>query len=107
MEIKDKKMKKGILKELMKQMGNRVADNDFKPKEGKTKMVIEAEGDSPEEIKEEVIEKLQTLELPSKKDMKEMGAESEEEEEEEDEDDFMSELPEGMRKALMKKLDKE
>ena len=105
MKIKDKKEKQGVLKEILKQMTGRVADNDFKPK---TKMVIEAEGDSPEEIKEDVIEKLGTLDLPNKDDMKEMeeGMETPEEEMEED-DDFMSELPEGMRKALMKKLNKE
>lgn len=105
MKIKDKKEKQGVLKEILKQMGGRVAKNDFKPK---TKMVIEAEGDNPEEIKEDVIEKLGSLKLPGKEDMKEMEEDLETPEEEMEEDeDFMSELPEGMRKALMKKLNKE
>jgi len=105
MEIKDKKLKKDILKELQKKLSGSVAENDLKPK---TKMVIKAEGDSPEQVKEEVIEKLQKLKLPDEKELEEMEEEMPEEmmEEDEDEDDFMNELPEGLRKALMKKLNK-
>ncbi len=103
--IKDKEIKEEILKELMSQMGNRVYENDLKPK--KTKMVIKASGDNPEEVKEKVIEKLQSIELPSEEDMKDMEESMPEEDEmmeEEGEDDFLDELPEGLRKALSKKM---
>lgn len=104
MKIKDKKEKQSILKDLLKQMSGRVAENDLKPK--KTKMVIEAEGDSPEEIKDTVIEKLGTMKLPDAKDLEDMEEDMEtpEEEEMEGDDDFLSELPEGLMKALKKKL---
>lgn len=116
--IKDKKEKKDVLKELMKQMSSRVADNDLKPKlddeeielpEKKTGMVIKAEGDSPEQIKEDVIEKLGKMDLPDEEDMEEIEEKfsgHKEEEEEDDDDDFMNELPESLKKALMKKLNK-
>lgn len=102
--IKDKEEKKAVLEEILKQMGGRVVENDLKPK---TKMIVKAEGDSPEEAKEVILKKLSKIELPEEDEMGEMlpmDGEDEEMEDEEGEDDFMSELPEGLRKALMKKI---
>jgi hypothetical protein len=105
--LKDKELKQAILKALMVSMDDRVAENDLKPR---AKMVIKAEGDNPEEIKENVIDKLENLKLPEMKeeDMEEEEMEGEECEMEdgECEEDYMMDMPESLRKALMKNLKK-
>ena len=106
----DKEEKMKILEEMMEEMDGRVGES-LKPK---SKMVIKAEGDDPEEMKEGIIDKLEGLELPSEEDMEEMseGMESEEseeemsegmeeDEEEMEEEDYMSELPQRMKEKLM------
>lgn len=108
-------MKLELLKELMKGMDERVVENDIMPK---TKMVVKAEGDSPEEVKEEIISKLGEIDMPDEEEMEEemipegmeemeeeMDEESMEEEvseemEEEDDEDYLSEMPQRMREAL-------
>lgn len=120
--IKDKELKMELLNKLMKEMDGRVIEKDLKPK---TKMVVKAEGDSPEDVKEEVMAKLAKMDLPSEEDMGEMaedmGEEGEMEEkelpsdleglameeeayvpEEEEDDSYMDDLPEFMKKKLKK-----
>ena len=83
--LKDKELKQKILKAMMSSMDDRVVENDLMPK---TKMVIKAEGDNPKDLKKEVINKLQSIEMP------------------EEDDDYMSEMPPALKKAIMKKLKK-
>jgi len=93
--IKDKDLKEEILAELLSKLDANVMKNDLDPiKEKKTKLVVKAEGDSPEQVKEEVVKKLSSLKLPDEEEMEDM---------EEGEDDFLSELPESIRDALLKK----
>lgn len=105
--LKDKKLKQEILKSLMSSMDENIAENDLKPK---TKMVIKATGDSPEDVKEEVINKLQGMNLPDENENEEkMGMPKMEGcpmEDEEMEDDYLSEMPTALKEALMKKLKK-
>lgn len=67
--MKDKKKKMKVLEELMEKMGSRMSERDLKPK---ARMVIQAEGDDPEQMKEDIIDKLQSMELPDKKEMKDI-----------------------------------
>lgn len=110
--IKDKELKMKLLEQLMDEMDGRVLEKDIKPK---SKLVVKAEGDDPEMMKEEIVDKLSKLELPNKEDLAEMSEgmmpemeeeDMEEEEmpemEEEGEDDYMDSLPLGMKEKLMK-----
>ena len=118
--VKDKELKMQLLEKLMEDMDGRVLENDIKPK---SKMVIKAAGDNPEEVKEGVIERLEGLELPDEEQLAEMSGEMEpemegmEEEmmgeemmEEEDypemdmseEEEYMSDMPLRMKEKLMK-----
>lgn len=115
--VKDKELKMQLLEKLMEDMDGRVLEKDIKPK---SKMVIKAEGDNPEEMKEGVIEKLQGLELPDEEqlaemsegmepemeDMEEEGEEMMEEEMPEmdmsEEEEYMSDMPLRMKEKLMK-----
>jgi hypothetical protein len=112
--IKDKELKMELLKKLMKDMDSRVVEKELKPS---TKMVVKAEGDSPEEVKEEVLDKLSKMDLPSEEDMSEMaemderelpsdmeGMETEEDPfiPEEEDDEYMEDLPEYMKRKLKK-----
>lgn len=123
MMMQDKQMKKDILKEILSKLSADVSENDLKPiMNKKTKIIIQAEGDSPEEVKQEIMDKLENIpedEMDMEKGMmgKMMGKSSECsecggegcpecEDTEEEEPDYMSELPESLRKALMKKLSK-
>jgi hypothetical protein len=116
--VKDKELKMQLLEKLMEDMDGRVLENDIKPK---SKMVIKAQGDNPEEMKEGIIEKLQGLELPDEEQLAEMSEEVEPEmedmeeegeemmEEEEypemdmsEEEEYMSDMPLRMKEKLMK-----
>lgn len=122
--VKDKELKMQLLEKLMEDMDGRVLEKDIKPK---SKMVIKAEGEDPEEMKEGVIEKLKGLKLPSEEQLAEMSGEMEpememegegmdmevegeegEEEEEmpemdmSEEEDYMSGMPLRMKEKLMK-----
>jgi hypothetical protein len=112
--VKDKELKMQLLEKLMEDMDGRVLENDIKPK---SKMVIKAAGDNPEEVKEGVIERLEGLELPDEEQLAEMSGEMEpemegmEEEmmEEEmpemdmsEEEEYMSDMPLRMKEKLMK-----
>lgn len=121
--VKDKELKMQLLEKLMEDMDGRVLEKDIKPK---SKMVIKAEGEDPEEMKEGVIEKLKGLKLPSEEQLAEMSGEMEPEmemegegmdmevegeegEEEEmpemdmsEEEDYMSGMPLRMKEKLMK-----
>jgi hypothetical protein len=108
--IKDKELKMQLLEQLMDEMDGRVIERDLKPK---SKLVVKAEGDNPEEMKDEVVDKLSKLDLPDEEDMAEMSEEEmpemeedmEEEMpmmEEEGEDDYMDSMPLGMKEKLMK-----
>lgn len=121
--VKDKELKMQLLEKLMEEMDGRVLEKDIKPK---SKMVIKAEGEDPEEMKEGVIEKLKGLKLPSEEQLVEMSGEMEPEmemegegmdmevegeegEEEEmpemdmsEEEEYMSDMPLRMKEKLMK-----
>jgi len=112
--VKDKELKMQLLEKLMEDMDGRVLENDIKPK---SKMVIKAAGDNPEEVKEGVIERLEGLEPPDEEQLAEMSGEMEpemegmEEEmmEEEmpemdmsEEEEYMSDMPLRMKEKLMK-----
>jgi hypothetical protein len=118
--IKDKELKMQLLEKLMDEMDGRVLERDLKPK---SKLVVKAEGDNPEEMKDEVVDKLSKLDLPDEEDMAEMSEMSEEEMpemeeempemeedmedempmmEEEGEDDYLDSMPLGMKEKLMK-----
>lgn len=115
--VKDKELKMQLLEQLMEDMDGRVVEKDIKPK---SKMVIKAQGDNPEEIKEGVIDKLQDLELPDEEQLAEMseGMEPEMEDMEEEgeemmeedmpemdmseEEEYMSDMPLRMKEKLMK-----
>lgn len=122
--VKDKKLKEELLEKLIADMDERVVERDLKPK---TKMVVKAEGDNPEEVKEKIIDKLQELELPSEEEMGEiedkLSPEMEEDEEypeeemEEEEDlgdldelgedeEYLSSMPYKMKEKLLKELRK-
>lgn len=115
--VKDKELKMQLLEKLMEDMDGRVLEKDIKPK---SKMVIKAEGDNPEDIKEGVIERLEGLELPDEEQLAEMSEDMEpemegmEEEGEEmmeeempemdmsEEEEYMSDMPLRMKEKLMK-----
>ena len=120
--VKDKELKEKLLEKLMEDMDGRVVERDLKPK---SKLVVKAEGDDPEELKEGIIEKLQGLELPKPEEMEEMSEEMGEEEDddmemaeeemEEDEDlgdldkleedeEYLSGMPFNMKEKLLKEL---
>ena len=87
--VNDKEMKLALLKQIMADMGDRVAESDLKPK---TTMMIKASGDNPEDVKSKVIDKLSALDLP---------------EDNMEEDDISSLLgSEKMKKLLLEKLKK-
>ena len=90
----DKKMKMSVLEDLMKKMDGRVVDRDIKPK---SKLMIHAEGDDPEKMKEEIVEKLSEMKLPDKKEMKEIKKDMDD-----DDDSYMNHMPYKMKKALKK-----
>jgi len=103
--MQDKEMKMKLLEELMESMGSRMSDRDLKPMhEGKSKLVIKAEGDDPEEMKDEVVDKLEGIELPDEEAMAEMSSDEDMEDErveEEGEDDYLAEMPVRMREKIM------
>lgn len=68
--IKDKELKMKLLEQLMDEMDGRVLERDLKPK---SKLVVKAEGDDPQKMKEEVVDKLSKLKLPSKEELAAMG----------------------------------
>jgi hypothetical protein len=92
--IKDKEVKKGILKQILKALaGAKKPDEMEEEGEEKATLVIKAEADTPEEAKKAILEKLPKLPMGEKEDK----------EEEDEDEDFMSELPEFMKKKLLKK----
>ena len=99
----DKKNKMEVLEELMAKMGGRIAERDLKPR---SKMVIKAEGDNPEEMKEEIIDKLKKIDLPDEEEVKEMESEVPKEMMEEEDDSYLDVMPENLKKAILKKLKK-
>ena len=118
-------LKRSVLKEILDELDGRVLEQDIKPlHEKKAKLIIKAEGDSPEEAKEEVLEKLSKLELPGEEDMPEMEEELDEEmpeeemldeeldpemeesEDEEEDEDFLDSLPPLTRKKYLERKEK-
>lgn len=109
--IKDKELKLELLKKLMKDMDGRVVENDLKPK---TEMVVKAEGSSPEETKQKIIDKLSNLPLPDEKEvagdpdkaMESMGSGGMEEcaPEERDDQSYLDEMPSSMKEKLLKAM---
>ena len=96
--------------ELLGDMEGRVLERDLKPK---SKMVIKAEGDNPEEMKEEIINKLSSLDLPEESEMAEMAESSLSEEDEEMPEEMMedeldldeevlNEMPLSMKEKLLR-----
>jgi hypothetical protein len=99
--IENKKEKLNVLQQILKSLEDRVVKHDLDPLvEGKkTKMVIKAEGDSPEDVKEEVIKKLQGMSLPESEDVEDEMIEDEDE-------DYLADMPEALKEAIKKKLKK-
>lgn len=140
--LKDRDLKMKLLEQIMGDMKGREVERDLKPK---SKMVVSAKGDNPEEMKENVIDKLEGMELPDEKEMEKMsemvgdkkeeepeesleeGMEEGEEEyadeeelsaldklkeqgmedlegesDEEEDEDFLGEMPESLKKAILK-----